>query len=381
MEEVSRVALVRCDQYDLELVRGAVRRGLDHLGGAGRYAGSGERILLKPNLLVGRSPSRAVNTHPTVFHAVADVFLETGAELSYGDSPGFGPLGSAARRAGIAEVAETLGVPSADFSRGRVVDFSEGRLIKQFTIAAGALDADGIVSLPKLKTHGLTRMTGAIKNQFGCVPGVLKPEFHARLSNVDLFSQMLVDLNRLLRPRLYVMDGVLAMEGNGPQGGSPRPMNVLLFSEDPVALDTVVCRMIDLDPDLVMPIRYGAAYGLGRSKEIEIVGDPLELFTAHDFDVNRRALSTTDTPGRASRIARRLIVPKPVVDPDRCTRCGTCVSVCPIDPSAVAFPSDDRSRHPVHDYGRCVRCYCCQELCPENAIRIHVPLLGRWVRR
>ncbi|MBU0595105.1 DUF362 domain-containing protein, partial [Candidatus Bipolaricaulota bacterium] len=251
------MALVRCEDYDLDLVRGAVRRGLDLLGGAGQFASEGERIVLKPNLLVGRSPDRAVNTHPAVFRATAEAFVKTDAVLTYGDSPGFGPLGSAAKRAGISEVADALAIPSADFSHGRSVSFADGRLIKQFTIANGALDADGLISLPKMKTHGLTRITGAIKNQFGCIPGVLKPEFHARLSNVDVFSQMLVDLNRLLRPRLYVMDGVVAMEGNGPQGGSPRPMSVLLFSSDPVALDAVVCRIVDLDPKLVLPIVYG----------------------------------------------------------------------------------------------------------------------------
>jgi len=379
--EGARVALVRCESYDLDRVREAVRRGLELLGGADRFAQAGERIVLKPNLLVGRAPSRAVNTHPAVFQATAEAFQETGATLSYGDSPGFGPLGSAARRAGIGEVAEALGIPSADFSHGRSVSFPDGRLIKQFTLANGALDADGIVSLPKMKTHGLTRITGAIKNQFGCIPGVLKPEFHARLSNVDVFSQMLVDLNRLLRPRLCVMDGIVAMEGNGPQGGSPRPMNVLAFSEDPVALDTVVCRMIDLDPGLVVPIQYGVAFGLGESENIEIVGDPLEPFVARDFDVNRRTRSTTGAPGRPSRIARRLVVPKPVIDARRCTQCGTCVSVCPVTPKAVAFPGEDRSVVPVHYYDRCVRCYCCQELCPENAIGIRTPLLGRLIRR
>lgn len=377
----TRVALVRCEGYDLDLVRAAVRRGLDLLGGALRFARAGERIVLKPNLLVGRAPNRAVNTHPAVFQATAEALQESGATLSYGDSPGFGPLGSAARRAGIGEVADVLGIPSADFSRGRIVNFPDGRLIKQFTIANGALDADGLVSLPKMKTHGLTRITGAIKNQFGCIPGVLKPEFHARLSNVDVFSQMLVDLNRLLRPRLYVMDGIVAMEGNGPQGGSPRPMNVLLFSEDPVALDSVFCRLIDLDPELVAPIVYGRAFELGEPENIEVVGDPLESFIAGDFDVNRRSQSTTGAPGRPSRIARRLIVPKPVIDPRRCTKCGTCVSVCPVSPKAVAFPGEGRSAPPVHHYDRCVRCYCCQELCPESAIDIRVPLLGRLIRR
>ncbi len=377
----SVVALVRCPSYEERVVDAAIGRGLELLGGIERFAQPGETIQLKPNLLVGRDPDRAVTTHPNVFRAIARRFIDAGAAVSYGDSPGFGRLSAVARRAGLATVAEDLGFGLADFSRGRTVSFSDGRLIKQFTLAEGVLAAEGIVSLPKLKTHGLTRITGAIKNQYGCIPGPLKAEFHARLPNADLFSQMLVDLNRFLRPRLFVMDGIVAMEGNGPQGGTPRPMNILLLSTDPVALDATVGSLIGLDPTLVPPIVYGEAFGLGRAFEIETVGDLVGSFLAEDFDVNRRRSSTTGEPGRYSRLARRFVVPRPIVLPTRCTRCGTCVSVCPVAPKAIGFETEDRSSPPVHRYERCIRCYCCQEMCPEAAIELHVPLLGRIIHR
>ena len=377
----STVAVVRCEDYDLDAVRAAVHRGLDLLGGAERFARQGENILLKPNLLVPRAPDRAVTTHPSVFRAVAESLRETGARLSYGDSPGFGSTAWAARRAGLVDVAEEIGIPLADFGESETVSFPAGRLIKQFTLARGPHEADGIVSLPKMKTHGLTRMTGAIKNQFGCIVGPLKPEFHARLPNVDLFSKMLVDLNRCLRPRLYVMDGIIAMEGNGPQSGTPRPMHVLLLSDDPVAVDATVCRLIGLDIGLVLPVVYGEAFGLGRASGFELLGDPIEEFAAADFDVNRDPRSTTDPPGRTSRFARRFVVPRPVIRRERCTHCGTCVEVCPVVPKAVRFAVEDRDCPPIHDYERCVRCYCCQEMCPERAIEIDVPLVGRLIRR
>jgi uncharacterized protein (DUF362 family)/Pyruvate/2-oxoacid:ferredoxin oxidoreductase delta subunit len=377
----SVVALVRCSSYEPEKVQAAVDRGIELLGGIERFASPGETILLKPNLLVAREPERAVTTHPTVFGAVARRFVDAGAVVTYGDSPGFGRPLSVARRAGLASIAEGLGVRLADFSHGRTVSIPEGGLIKRFTIAEGALAADGIVSLPKLKSHGLTRITGAMKNQYGCVPGTLKAEFHARLPNVDLFSRMLADLNRLLRPRLVVMDGIVAMEGNGPQNGTPRPLNVLLFSADPVALDAAVCRIVNLDPTLVLPIVYGEETGLGRASGIETVGDPIDSFSAPDFDVNRRRSSTTGGPSRYSRLARRFVVPRPLVVPQKCTECGTCIEVCPVSPKAVAFEDEKRSRPPVHRYDRCIRCYCCQEMCPEGAIELRVPLLGRAIHR
>lgn len=373
----STVAVLRCEGYEATAVADAVRRGFELLGGVTRYVRRSERILLKPNLLVPRAPERAVTTHPAVFRAVAEILREAGAELCYGDSPGFGSTAWVARRAGLSEVADSLGISIADFTSSETVSFPEGRLIRQFTIARGVLAADGIVSLPKMKTHGLTRITAAIKNQFGCIVGPLKPEFHARLPNADLFSQMLVDLNRFLRPRLFVCDGVVAMEGNGPQAGAPRPMNVILLSEDPVALDSAVCRLMNLDPALVPPIQYGEAFGLGRGSGFEVVGDSIDRFSAEDFDVNRNPRSTTGGPGRRSRVVRRLVVPRPVIRPERCTRCGTCVSVCPVDPKAIAFLDEARGCPPTHDYARCIRCYCCQEMCPERAIDVETPLLGR----
>jgi len=375
------VALVRCPSYEAEDVDGAVDWGVELLGGIERFARPGETLVLKPNLLVARDAAKAVTTHPSVFRAVARRFVDAGAKVRYGDSPGFGRPATVARRAGIAPIAEQLGIALAEFTRGRAVSFPEGGLIKQFTIAEGVLAADGIVSLPKLKTHGLTRITGAIKNQYGCIPGPLKAEFHARLPNVDLFSRMLVDLNRFLHPRLFVMDGVVAMEGNGPQNGTLRSMNVLLFSADPVALDATACEIVGLDSALVLPIVYGEEFGLGRASGIDHVGDAIESFVAPDFDVNRRRASTTGGPGRVSRWARWLVVPRPVVLPQKCTKCGTCVEVCPVSPKAILFDDRNRSRSPVHHYDRCIRCYCCQEMCPEGAIELRVPFLGRAIHR
>lgn len=377
----STVAIVRCDSYDQDDVQQAVDRGLGLLGGAEAFVKPNENILLKPNLLIARGPERAVTTHPSVFRAVARAFQSAGATLTYGDSPGFGKPQTAAQKAGLLDIARELNIALADFTHGETISFPDGKQNKQFTIACGARSADGIVSLPKMKSHGLTRITGAIKNQFGCIPGPLKAEFHARLPMAELFSQMLVDLNRLLKPRLYVMDGIVAMEGNGPQNGTPRAMNVLLLSSDPVAVDTTFCRLIHLNPKLVLPIQYGVQFGLGSSDDIQLLGDPLSSFVRDDFIVNRRPLPTTEQPGKPSRIARRYVVPKPFIRASKCTKCGTCVNVCPVHPKAVAFRGSGRVHPPIHDYQRCIRCYCCQELCPEGAIEVKIPLLGRLIHR
>jgi uncharacterized protein (DUF362 family)/Pyruvate/2-oxoacid:ferredoxin oxidoreductase delta subunit len=380
MESLSKVVLVKCDAYKIEKVRSAVRRGIDLLGGAGIFARSGEKILVKPNMLVAETPDSAVSPHPYVFQAILEEFKSTGAKLSFGDSPAVGSPHATAQVNGFLKVAEELDVPLADFQNAETVSFPEGNIIKQFSFAKGVLEADGLISVCKLKTHALTRITGAIKNQFGCIPGVRKSEFHSILPNATVFSRMLVDINLCLKPRLFIMDGITAMEGNGPRSGTKRQMNVILMSTDPVALDTVVCRMINLDENLVDTIVYGEKFGLGNTN-VEIAGDPLEEFITPDFNVNR-AKTGKPLHGRfmPTGFLRKYVSRRPVINSDLCRRCGKCEEICPANPKAIIWDGD-KTYPPSYDYSRCIRCFCCQELCPFKAISTQVPLLGRIIHR
>ena len=373
---MSTVALVRCENYEYENVSRAVRKGITLLGGPAVFARPGERILFKPNWLVADPPEKLTVTHPMIFKAMVEVFKTTGAVLSYGDSPAIQSPETAARNSGFLPIATAEGVALADFKRGREISFPKGAQNKKFVIANGALDCDGIISLPKLKTHGLERVTGCVKNQFGCVPGALKGEFHVKLASAIDFARMLVDLNAFLAPRLYVMDGVIAMEGNGPRGGTARPMRVILFSADPIALDATVCRMIDIDPEFVPTITLGmqAETGTWKKDEIELVGDPFESFVDKGFDVKREAVRPYSR-GKGSSFFRNAIVPKPYIVAEKCTRCGTCVNACPVNPKAVDWHDGNKKVSPSYKYDRCIRCYCCQELCPEGAVQLKVPLL------
>lgn len=372
----SKVALVRCSSYETDEVRKAVAKGLELIGGAGSFVKPGEKILLKVNLLVGEVPEKCVNTHPTVFRALAELFAAEEAILQYGDSPGQGSPLSAAKKSGIADVAEEMNIGMADFKDGREVFFEEGIQNKKFFIANGILDADGVISLPKMKTHALERFTGAIKNQFGSVVGMRKGEFHVKLPDPTDFARMLVDLNSFVKPRLYIMDGIVAMEGNGPRGGTPRPMNVLLFSTDPVALDATASRLINLNPLYVPTTLVGGETGAGtfREDEIEIVGDELKDFICMDFKVERSHVKTVKK-GKVVSFLNDRLVPKPVIITEKCTQCGTCVKSCPVEGKAVNWDNGNKTKAPVYDYTKCIRCYCCQEMCPESAIVLKDPII------
>lgn len=375
---MSKVAVVRCESYAHEAVQKAIQTGFKLLGGTETFVSDGEKILLKPNILSGAPPEKCIGPHPIVFRAIAEELRKTNVRLSFGDSPGFGSSIGNARKAGFMDVAESLQIPFADFDNAITLQNPAGKLINKFEIAKGVAESDGLISISKLKTHALTRITGAIKNQFGCIPGPRKAEFHSVMPNAVQFSRMLVDLNLLLTPRLYIMDGIMAMEGNGPRNGTPVAMNVLLFSTDPVALDATVCNLIDLDINLVEPIKLGGEMGLGSYSNIEYLGDAVEQFNNPVFKANRSPVPTTeDTSFLSSTFMRKYTAPQPTINSDNCTRCGTCVSVCPAEPKALSWVDEERKKAPQYDYAKCIRCYCCQELCPEDAIYVKIPLLGK----
>lgn len=265
---MSKVALVACSSYEPEEVYQAVCKGIDLLGGLQKFLKIEEKILIKPNLLNRADINRAVTTHPVVFESVLRCLMGEGFKnLSYGDSPAHpGSARKTAEICGIAEKADAHGVPMADFSKSDIITYRSGRVKRQYEFCQGVLDADAIVNVCKMKTHALEKITGAVKNMFGCIYGLNKSKMHAKYPDPNSFAQMLVEVNMFLKPRLHIMDGIVAMEGNGPGNGDPISMNLLLFSDDPVALDTVFCQLINLNPNSVPTIYFGDKLGLGTKR-------------------------------------------------------------------------------------------------------------------
>jgi len=377
----SCVAIVRCPSYNEPTVDAALARGIELLGGIGRFCSPGDRILLKPNLLAAEPAEKMVTTHPAVFAAAARLFSAAGAHLAWGDSPGFGSMVSVGRKAGIVAAGRRLGLAEADFETAVEVSAPAAKLARKMELAKGALETDGIVSLAKLKTHGLTRITGAVKNTFGCVPGIRKGEFHVKMPRIDHFSDMLVDICRYLKPRLHIMDGIVAMEGNGPRAGMLYPLQCLILSADPVSVDAAVCRLIHLPPEYVPTMKPGQEAGLGEYScdRIDWLGDPVEDLHAPRFQVVRKPAD--DAAGTFPVFLKNWVAPRPEIDYDICLNCGACVDICPVRPRAVDWHDRKQNDKPTYLYSRCIRCYCCQEICPHRAIRIHTPLLGHIIHR
>lgn len=339
------------------------------------------RLILKPNLLAKTDPDKACTTHPAVFHAVGKALQEAGyTNLKYGDSPG-NPMirvEKVAEECGIKQAADDLGIPMGDFEHGTQVGFA-GRAADHFVLCNEVLAADGIINVCKMKTHQLERITGAMKNTFGCVFGINKGASHARFATAETFAKMIADLNLLVHPILHVMDGVVAMEGNGPQSGTPTPMNVLMLSTDPVALDAVFCHLVNLDPELVPTNVSGMKQGVGTFAEIEVLTEegrmtPEEVgkkYGNKKFNVQRsREFRGALKP---VRFLKPFLEKKPMVKREKCVGCGICVRACPVEGKAIEV----RNGKAEYDYSKCIKCYCCQEMCPEEAITVKKSLLAR----
>jgi uncharacterized protein (DUF362 family)/NAD-dependent dihydropyrimidine dehydrogenase PreA subunit len=385
-EAKTKVAIIRCESYEEEAVYRAVKKGINLIGGIGSIAKKGENILLKASNLAGDAPEKAVCTHPSVLNAIIKILLEKNISVFYGDSPGFEKPATGLAKSGLKAIGDRYNLEMGDFENSKAVEYQKAMVCSRFNIANACLEADGIISLPKMKTHGLTKITGAVKNQMGCVQGLHKAALHAKYPNAVTFSKMLVDLNNFLKPRLFIMDGIIAMEGNGPRGGEPVKMNCIIVSTDPVAADSTFCRMINLNPSFVLTNKYGKLSGLGNYdlEELDYRGDSLKSFINKKFKVDRAPMGASLFRS-SGRLVREVLYAKPVIEPSKCTKCGICVDECPVEGKALQFLKNDgrlnKKEPPVYDYDKCIRCYCCQEMCPYKAIYLKKPLLRRLGRK
>lgn len=375
----SKVVLLPCESYEEEQIRRLLKKGLDLLGGAEALADREAQILLKPNLLKKAEVEKAVITHPVVVGAFAGLLREEGYKnIVLGDSCGTGTTTKVIAGTGMEDYLQKYRIPAIDYTKGVSVKYPEGIQAREFVLPKELLEADCVISLSKMKTHALERITGAVKNSYGFVYGLHKAKGHTQYPSADSFARMLVDLNQLVKPVLYVMDGIVAMEGNGPGSGDPVSMNVLLMSKDPVALDSVFCHLVYLNPEKVPTNYHGEKMGLGTWKEEEISlllpdGKEISLKEARkqygnpNFRVDRTKVRKNVWTKMAH--ALNLFQKKPYIDPSLCISCGICVKSCPVEGKAVDFKKG-RGVPPVYDYRKCIRCFCCQEMCPKKAIKV-----------
>ena len=382
---MTEVSIVRCAEYTQDECTRALTQVLEPLGGL-NWVQPGMKIVIKANLVSAMKPDKAATTHPALLAALTRLLIARGASVVIGDSPGglynAAFLNRVYAATGMHEAEKAGAVLNHNFSQN-TADFPEAHIAKHFTYTAYLDEADAIISFCKLKSHGMMSLSAATKNLFGVIPGTMKPEYHFRYPEPLDFAGMIVDLNSYFKPRLFLVDAVQTMEGNGPTAGTPRYMGALLAGTDCHKVDLVCAKLIGLDPMAVPTLRAAANFGLCPecADEVEVSGSVGD-FAISDFKRIERKRSLqfeSILPGKAGKvfgkIAQKALRSSPRLHKSECIGCGLCANVCPAKAIEIV------EKKACIDKSKCIRCFCCQEFCPKGAMKVHRPLPARILNR
>lgn len=389
---MTEVSIVKCSSYDKKKVYEALKHSISLLGGMDKFVKKGERILLKPNLLSPKPPEEHITTHPEIVRALIRLVKEAGAVPFVGDSPGGSVLSTIDdkrlmanlniywEKTGMKKVCDEEGAElvSLETAGVKTFDLPLNRKIREVHISKKVLEFDGVITIPKLKTHALVGFTGAIKNLFGCVPGMRKTKYHFLAIHPKDFSQFMVDIFSIVKPRLGVFDGIVGMDGNGPSGGRRNQYNVIVSSGDCVALDLIGSMIIGFKPSEIDQVKLANKQNLGQAdlSKINILGEKLQDVIHKDFlRPPGRGKIAQYMPQFVASIIGKFIWAYPEINKSKCTVCKTCVKSCPAGAISLhdGFPLVDRKK--------CINCMCCHELCTYYAIEIKLsPLANRFIK-
>lgn len=380
------VSIIRCDSYDVPQVYTAVKTALEQVDGIHSLVSQKKKVLLKMNLLSSSlGPEHAVNTHPSVVRALVDFFQkEVGAEVYLGDSCGSvrdGSTNKAFRVTRLDKVAEETGATWVNFDKDKHIEVKKlnGAIIPTFRMARTVKDVDLVVSVPKLKTHGLTKYTGALKNTLGVIPAKGKKDIHIQAPKPSVFAQALIDVYEEVTPHLTLMDGVVGMEGNGPNAGSPRKVGLIIAGNNGVALDAVASSIIGYEPLAIPTIRYAQERGLGSAEleKINIRGERLSEVSVPDFKKPGNAahdFAINFLPGfMFAKIFDVSCDSYSTVHEPNCTKCYSCIKNCPV---GAITPTGTGGTARV-DKEKCIGCFCCDEVCDSKAIVMEKHTIGK----
>ena len=376
MSNNSAVSIVSCADYSEKEVTRALSELLEPIGGLD-WVTPGMKIAIKANLVTFLPPARAATTHPSLLCELTRLLTKRGAIVTLGDSPGGLYTSAFVNRVysvcGMHAIEKYGGRLNDDFGQSDAV-FPEARAAKHFTYTSYLDSADAIINFCKLKSHGMMSLSCAVKNMFGVIPGIMKPEYHYRYPDHSQFADMLVDINEYFAPkiRLSICDAVVAMEGNGPTAGEPRQLGALLASSSPYALDLVAASLIGLRRENVPTLEaaYRRSLAPATAAEVEIIGNAA-AHTVGDFKniIYHRDLGFKDVFGNKSgalfgNIVGHLLRSKPGVNKRECVGCRVCENVCP----AKAISMKNKVAH--INRKACIYCFCCQEFCPKGAMKV-----------
>jgi uncharacterized protein (DUF362 family)/NAD-dependent dihydropyrimidine dehydrogenase PreA subunit len=375
-----KVSIVKIEDYNSTKIHQALQQGLFLLGGLENLLKPKSKVFVKINHISPPSPAeRGLVTHPAFTKEVLRFLKESGYEVIVGDDiqskeeDGF--LISNYR-----QICKEMEIPLINLKEKGFREVEcQGKFLNKVYISQACLEADYIINLPKLKTHSFTIYTGAVKNMFGVIPYGLRLKYHRQYIKNDDFSQMLVDILSCTPPHLNIMDGIIAMEGEGPSAGNLRKVGVILASPDAVALDAVTTKIVGFNPLDIFTTCYAhnRGLGIGRIEDIEVVGEKILDVQLKNFKHSAIAMGLfrRRLPSFLYAYFQEQLVLIPEIKKERCTACLDCLNICPIE---IVKLQEDIA---FIDKMKCIHCMCCHEVCRENAIELKRKLTGRVVQR
>ncbi|HPN84522.1 MAG TPA: DUF362 domain-containing protein [Victivallales bacterium] len=360
-----KVSSVRCFDYSPDYVQSAVEEAIVLAGGLPEKVLKASSVLLKPNLLTARDPDGFTTTHPEVIRAFIKLLKKTGCKKIYiGDSPaGNYSFDELWTKTGMKAVAGEEGALLLPFENIRRVELSDGSILP---VLREFFEMDAVISLPKLKTHALTKITGAVKNSYGLVVGNAKSAFHGKYPSPVKMARFLSEIYGMLRADFYLMDAVVAMAGDGPSNGSPHRASAIFASSDAVALDSVAASIYGYSPEDIPLLGFASKAGLGTSdlQIIEILERDLKI-----EDIPKGARSKADILHRVPDLLFGWISPllssHPEINQEFCVKCGKCLEAC--SQKAISKKKDGSLEVKRK---KCILCMCCIESCPVHAVKL-----------
>ncbi|WP_366923647.1 DUF362 domain-containing protein [Metallumcola ferriviriculae] len=365
---MSKVIIKECKSYVVSDVIEKINDGIKEIGGWNKFVKAGDKVLLKVNLIGPKTSETAAVTHSEFVRAMTRILKQEGCTVWIGDSSGgaiagMAPTARSFRVAGYESVAQEEGAVIKNFDREGVVGVRpESNNEEQMYLAKPLFDADVVINLPKLKTHTAGIFTGAVKNVFGCIPGLKKANYHKMSPDPEDFGETIADIHQGARFHLHIMDGITAMQGEGPTAGEVYRANKILISEDPLALDTVAAKMLAMEIDDIPILIAAKKRGLGESKieDITLNGDYQSVPNLPDFQLPKRFRSTKKRNHKALVKVIDFFKTRPEINLKKCQNCNVCVESCPME-------AIDQETKKIA-YNICIECMCCHELCMHKAV-------------
>jgi uncharacterized protein (DUF362 family)/Pyruvate/2-oxoacid:ferredoxin oxidoreductase delta subunit len=378
---MSKVIIKECKNYELSNLIEKINGGVDLLGGWDQFIKPGMNVLLKVNLIGPKSPDSGAITHPEFVRAITRILISKDCNVWIGDSSGGAITGVAPTTksiliSGLDKVALEEGAQIKNFDKEGAIEVKDlDSFGNVMYLAKPMFDADLIINLPKYKTHLMAVYTGAVKNLFGCIPGLKKAYYHKTAPTPEEFGKIIADINASSTIGLNIMDGIIAMQGEGPTAGETYSANKILISIDSVALDTVATKMIGLDIKDLPIYKETLERKLGEFNlsKIEIAGDYNDIPSLQNFKMPRQLKNNGNSKFYILPTVINFLKTKPSIQSKLCKHCNTCVESCPM--SAI-----DKATKTI-DYAKCIECMCCHELCMYKAVELQpVNRLVRGIR-